>query len=150
MDVRSPGNQFSGFWTENPLLDLTPATQACMIYYEHFNSHQSYLRIDLLFVRNQRLEKILSISPFSEKALCSTFSTKAVFWIVPDKGREYPQVVAKLTVNMEPSPADEDCKPRQSGFTRSYLGVWQWDSKQNYHQVSGDLDKLYKFYDKYY
>lgn len=148
MDIRQSGNQFNGFWTDNPLLDLTPATQACMIYHEHFNSQQSYLTIRLLFVRNQRLEEILSVSPFSEKAQCSTFSTNAVFWTMPDKGREYPRVVAKLTLKMAPDPAD--CQPRQRGFTRSYLGVWQWDSKQKYHQVSGNLEKLYKFYDKYY
>ncbi len=148
VDIRQSGNQFNGFWTDNPLLDLTPTTQACMIYHEHFNSQQNYTTISLLFVRNQRLEEILSVSPFSEKAQCSTFSTKAVFWTMPDKGREYPRVVAKLTLKMDPDPAD--CQPRQCGFTRSYLGVWQWDAKQKYHQVSGNLEKLYKFYDKYY
>ncbi len=140
-----------GFWCKNPRLSLTPATQACMIFQEHFNSSQSYLQIHLLGVRNQRLEELLSVSPFGMKSFCESFATKAVFWTEPDKGREYPRVVAKLTVKMEPSPKDDDCRPRQRGFTRSYQGAWQWDlAKKKYHQVSGDLDKLYKWYDKYY
>lgn len=143
--------QFSGFWMKNPWLNLTPATQACMIYQEHFNSSQSYLQIHLLWVRNQRLEELLSVSPFGSKSFCESFATKAVFWTEPDKGREYPWVVAKLTLKMEPSPKDEECQPRQRGFTRSYRGAWQWDpAKQKYHQVSGNLDQLYTFYEKYY
>ena len=57
-----------GFWTKNPLLELTPATQACMVYQEHFNSSQGYLQIHLLWVRNQRLEELLGVSPFGQKA----------------------------------------------------------------------------------
>jgi hypothetical protein len=149
VDIRSSGNQFSGFWTENPVINLTSATQACIIFQEHFNSSQSYLSIRLLWVRNQRLEELLSVSPFSSKGRCDTFSTKAVFWTVPDKDREYPRVAARLTLKMEASPAD--CEPKGRGFTRVYQGAWQWDpAKQKYHQVSGNLDRLYKFYDKYY
>ncbi|MFI5330801.1 MAG: hypothetical protein ACHQ2F_07170 [Desulfobaccales bacterium] len=141
-----------GFWCKNPRLDLTPATQACLIYQEHFNSSQGYLQIHLLWVRNQRLEQLLSVSPFGMRGLCETFATRTVLWTEPDKGQEYPKVVAKLTVKMEPSPPIEDCdKQRQRGFTRSYQGAWQWDpAKQKYHQVSGNLDQLYKWYDKYY
>ena len=141
-----------GFWTGNPRLDLTPATQACMIFQEHFNSSQSYLQIRLLWVRNQRLEELLGVFAFGSKSFCESFGTRTVFWTEPDKGREYPKVVARLTVKMEPSPQDEDCdKQRQRGFTRSYQGAWQWDqAKQKYRQVSGNLDQLYKWYDKYY
>jgi hypothetical protein len=58
-------------------------------------------------------------------------------------------VTAKLTVKMEPSP--KDCEKRQRGFTRSYQGTWRWDpGKQKYQEASGNLDQLYKFYDKYY
>ncbi|MCX5889443.1 MAG: hypothetical protein NTY36_08320 [Deltaproteobacteria bacterium] len=141
-----------GFWCKNPLLNLTPATQACMVFQEHFNSSQSYLQIHLLWVRNQRLEELLGVFAFGGKGLCESFATKAVFRTLPDKGREYPKVVARLTVTMEPSPKDEECdKQRQRGFTRSYQGTWRWDpAKQKYRQVSGDLDKLYKWYEKYY
>jgi hypothetical protein len=143
-----------GFWgknPDNPLLDLTPGTQACMIFQEHFNSSQSYLQIHLLWVRNERLEELLTVSPFSSKSLCETFRSKASFWTEPDQGREYPKVAAKVTVKMEPSPKSEDCKPRQRGFTKSYLGTWQWDpAQQKYRQSSGNLDQLYNFYDKYY
>ena len=141
-----------GFWCKNPLLDLTPGTQACMIFQEHFNSSESFLQIHLLWVRNQRLEEVLGVSPYGVKALCQSFATSTVFRTEPDKGREFPKVVAKLTLHMEPSPKDEECeKTRQRGFTRSYLGTWQWDpAKQKYQLVAGDLDKLYKWYDKYY
>jgi hypothetical protein len=141
-----------GFWCKNPLIDLTPGTQACMIFQEHFNSSESFLQIHLLWVRNQRLEEVLGVSPYGVKALCQNFATSAFFRTEPDKGREFPKVVARLTLHMEPSPKIEDCdKQRQSGFTRSYQGTWQWDpAKQKYHQVSGNLGQLYKFYDKYY
>ncbi len=144
--------QNNSFWPSNPRLNLTPATQACLIYQEHFNSSQGYLPIHLLWVRNQRLEELLGVFAFGSKSFCESFATKAVFWTEPDKGREYPKVVAKLTLKMEPSPQDEDCdKNRQRGFTRSYQGAWRWDpAQQKFRQVSGDLDKLYKWYDKYY
>ena len=123
-----------------------------MVFQEHFNSSQSYLQIHLLWVRNQRLEELLDVFAFGVKGLCESFATQTVFWTEPDKGREYPKVAARLTVKMEPSPKDEDCdQNRQNGFTRSYQGTWRWDpAKQKYQQVSGDLDKLYKWYDKYY
>jgi hypothetical protein len=141
-----------GFWCKNPLLDLTPGTQACMIFQEHFNSSESFLQIHLLWVRNQRLEEVLGVSPYGVKALCQSFATSTVFRTEPDKGREFPKVVAKLTLHMEPSPKIEDCdKQRQSGFTKSYQGVWRWDpAKKKYHQASGNLDQLYKWYDKYH
>ncbi len=151
VDIRQPDiiGQSSGFWTDNPLINLTPATQACMIYQEHFNAQQSYNAIRLLFVRDRRLEEVLGVSPFGERARCSTFATKAVFWTEPDRGRDYPRVVAKLTLTMEPG--EEDCNPPEPGFTRSYQGVWQWDpAGKKYRQVSGNLDRLYKFYEKYY
>ena len=141
-----------GFWCKNPLLDLTPGTQACMIFQEHFNSSESFLQIHLLWVRNQRLEEVLGVSPYGVKALCQSFATSTVFRTEPDKGREFPKVVAKLTLHMEPSPKDEECdKQRQRGFTKSYQGVWRWDpAKQKYHRVSGNLGQLYEFYDKFY
>jgi len=141
-----------GFWCKNPLLDLTPGTQACMIFQEHFNSSESFLQIHLLWVRNQRLEEVLGVSPYGVKALCQSFATSTVFRTEPDKGREFPKVVAKLTLHMEPSSKNEECeKTRQRGFTRSYQDTWRWDpAKQKYHQVSGNLGQLYKFYDKYY
>ncbi len=152
VDIRNVGiMQTNGLWTANPLLNLTPATQACLVFQEHFNSSQSYLQIRLLGVRNQRLEELLGVSPFGSKGFCESFATKAVFWTEPDKGREYPRVVAKLTVKMEPSPRDEACRKPQRGFTRSYRGAWQWDkAKQKFQMVSGNLDQLYKWYDKYY
>ncbi len=142
-------DRFNGFWTDEPLLNLTPATQACLIYHHHFNSNQSYNIIRLLFVRNQRLEEILSVAPFSETSQCLTFTSKAAFRTVSDQAREYPRVVAAVTLKREPDPPE--CKPRHPGFTRTFRGIWQWDpAKQMYHQVSGNLDKLSKWYDKYY
>jgi hypothetical protein len=151
LDIKGWPNQFSGFWSDNPVIKLTPATQACLIYQEHFNSSQGYLQIHLFWVRHQRLEDLLSVSPFGNKSLCETFATQTVFWTEPDKGREFPRVVARLTVKMEPGPVYEQCQPRRRGFTRSYRGTWRWDpARQKYHQVSGDLDQLYKWYDQYY
>jgi len=151
LDIKGWPNQFSGFWTANPVINLTPATQACMIFQEHFNSSQSYMQIRLLWVRNQRLEEILGVLPFGIKSLCETFTTRAVFWTELDEGREYPKVVARLTLKREPSPKYEDCQPGHRGFSRSYLGVWQWEpARQKYQRVGGDLDQLYKFYEEYY
>lgn len=91
----------------------------------------------------------MSVSPYGVKSSCRSFNTSTVSRTEPDKGREFPKVVAKLTLHMEPSPKIEDCdKQRQRGFTKSYRGVWRWDpAKKKYHQASGNLDKLYKWYD---
>jgi hypothetical protein len=151
LDIKGWANQISGFWSGNPVLNLTPGTQALMIFQEHFNSSQSYLVINLLWVRNRRLETLLSVSPLGVKALCKTFATQAVFSTVPDMGREYPKVVARLTVKMEPGPVDEQCQPRERGFTRSYQGVWRWEpGKRKYRRAAGDLDELYRWYKPYY
>jgi hypothetical protein len=57
--------------------------------------------------------------------------------------------VATITLKRKKDPPE--CQPQSSGFTRTYRGVWQWDlKKQEYRQVSGNLDKLYKWYDPYY
>jgi hypothetical protein len=151
VDIRQSGTQVNGFCSGNPLLSLNPATQACMIYHEHFNSSQSYLNISLMWVRNQRLEEALSVFAFGGKGLCTSFTSKAVLRTEPDKGREYPKVVGKVTVKMEPTPKLEECQPRQRGFTRTYQGTWRWEpATQKYQQVAGNLDKLYKWYEQYY
>ena len=143
---------FQGFYKENPLIDLTPTTQACMVYQEHFNSSESFLDIHLLWVRNERLEKILAVSPYGFKGSWEMAATWAFFRTEPDKGREFPKVVAKLTLRVKPAPSrDKECTEPLRDFTRSYRGVWRWNpDKKKYHQVSGDLDKLYKFYEKYH
>jgi hypothetical protein len=142
-------DRFNGFWTDKPLINLTPGTQACMIDHHHANSNQSYLIIRLLFVRNQRLEEILSVSPFSVRSRCETFTSRATFRIVPDRPRQYPRVVATVMLQRKKDPPD--CERRRPGFTRTYRGVWQWNPvKQEYRQVSGNLEKLYNWYDKYY
>jgi hypothetical protein len=147
MDIKA--DRFNSFWSDRPLLNLTPTTQACMIYHHHFNSNQSYNIIRLLFVRDRRLETILSVAPFSETAQCLTFTSQAAFQIVPDRPRKYPRVLATVTLKRQKDPPD--CKPRSLGFTRTYRGVWQWDpKKREYSQVSGNLDNLYKWYDQYY
>jgi hypothetical protein len=141
--------RFNGFWEERPLFNLTPGTQACLIYHHHFNSNQSYNIIRLLFVRNQRLQEILSVAPFSVTSFCLTFASQASFRIMPDLPRPYPQVVATVTLKGKKDPPE--CKPRRAGFTRTYQGIWQWyPKKQEYRQVSGNLDRLYKWYDPYY
>ncbi len=147
MDIKA--DRFNGFWEESPLLKLTPATQAVLIYHHHFNSNQSYIIIRLLFVRNQRLQEILSVSPFSVTSRCETFGSQAAFRIVQSRLRPYPRVVATVTLKRKKDPPD--CQPRRPGFTRIYRGTWQWDAKKHeYRQVSGNLDELYKWYEKYY
>jgi hypothetical protein len=147
MDIKA--DRFNGFLEERPLLNLTPATQACLIYHHHFNSNQSYNIIRLLFVRNRRLQEILSVAPFSVTSRCETFGSQAAFRVIPDQPRTYPQVVATITLTRKKDPPD--CQPLRPGFTRTYRGVWQWDpKKQEYRQVSGNLDKLYKWYEPYY
>ncbi len=147
MDIKA--DRFNGFWEAQPLLNLTDATQACLIYHHHFNSNQSYNIIRLLFVRNQRLQEILNVAPFSVTSYCLTFKSQAAFRIVADQPRTYPQVVATITLTRKKDPPD--CKPRSSGFIRTYKGVWQWDpKKRGYRQISGNLDRLYKWYDPYY
>jgi hypothetical protein len=147
LDIKA--DRFNDFWEAQPLLNLTPATQACLIYHHHFNSNQSYIIIRLLLVRNQRLEEILSVAPFSVTSFCATFRSQAAFRVIPDQPRTYPKVVATVTLKRKTDPPQ--CRPRRPGFTRTYRGVWQWDpKKQRYRQVSGNLDKLYKWYDKYY
>jgi hypothetical protein len=147
VDIKA--DRFNGFLEALPLLNLTPATQAVLIYHHHFNSNQSYNIIRLLFVKNRRLQEILSVAPFSVTSRCETFGSQAAFRIVPDQSRPYPQVLATVTLKRKKGPPD--CQPRRLGFTRTYRGIWQWDAKKKgYRQVSGNLDKLYKWYEKYY
>jgi hypothetical protein len=147
VDIKA--DRFNGFLEERPLLNLTPGRQACLIYHHHFNSNQSYNIIRLLFVRNRRLQEILSVAPFSVTSRCETFGSQAAFRVVPDHSRPYPEVVATVTLKRKKDPPD--CQPRRPGFTRTYRGIWQWDpKKRGYRQVSGNLDKLYKWYEPYY
>jgi hypothetical protein len=147
VDIKA--DRFNGFWTDQPLINLTPTTQACLIYHHHFNSNQSYNIIRLLFVRNQRLQEILSVAPFSVTSRCETFASQAALRVVPDQPRSYPRLVATVTLKRKADPPD--CQPRRPGFTRTYQGTWQWNpQKQEYRQISGNLDKLYKWYEPYY
>jgi len=147
MDIRA--DRFNGFWSEKPLINLTPGTQACMIDHHHANSNQSYLIIRLLFVRNQRLQEILGVSPFSVRSRCETFTSQAAFRVVADGARKYPRLAVSVILQRKKDPSD--CDPRRPGFTRTYGGVWRWDpNKQKYRQISGNLDKLAKWYEKYY
>ena len=147
VDIRA--DRFNGFWENAPLLNLTPATQACMLYHSHHNSNQGYLIYRLLFVRQSRLEEILQVSTLSQQAFCNTFKSTANFRLHPDSGRPYPRVVATVTLIMQPDPPD--CRPRQHGYTRTFSEIWRWQpARQHYQDVSGNLNRLYKLYDKWY
>ena len=155
LDLNLSMFQFSGFWPKNPRFKLTPGTEACMIEKEHLVASLSQIHYQLLWVRNQRLEVLLTVEADSAANSLETFSTKAVFWTEPDKGREFSKFVAELTLSVRPtsenpSLSDEtDRRPRN--FTRRYRGVWRWNpAKQKYGQVSGNLDALYKFYELFY
>lgn len=142
--------RFYGFWWEQPLIDLTPTTQACLTYQSHHNSSQGYLTLNLFWVRKQRLERILRVDPFNSQAPCMAYTTKVDFRTQPDKGRQFPQVVAKLTLKGERNPSgNPECPKPWGNFTRSYRGVWRWNpASQKYGQNSGNLNELYNFYRK--
>ncbi len=147
VDIRA--DRFNGFWENTPLLNLSPATQACMIYHSHHNSNQGYLIYRLLFVRQDRLEEILQVSTLSQQALCNTFKSTANFRLQPDPARPYPRLMATVTLTMQPDPPD--CHPRQRGSTRTFSEIWRWQpARQRYQDVSGNLNRLYKLYDKWY
>ena len=147
VDIRA--DRFNGFWENTPLLNLTPTTQACMVYHSHHNSNQSYLIYRLLFVRQDHLAEILQVSTLSQQALCNTFTSTAHFRRQPDPGRPYPRVAALVTLTMQPDPPD--CHPRQCGYSRTFHETWRWQpAKQQYQNVSGNLNRLYKLYDKWY
>jgi len=142
--------QFNGIWGKNPVLKLTPGTEACMIEKEHLVASLSQMHFQLLWVRNDRLEELLGVFAHSANGLTETFTTRPVFRTEPDKGREFPKVVAQLTLRVKPAPwRDKDSQQPVRNFTRSYRGVWRWNpAKQKYSQVSGNLDALYKFYER--
>ncbi len=147
MDIKA--DRFNGFYESRPLLNLTPATQACLIHHYHFNSNQGYNIIRLLLVRNQRLQEILSVAPFGVRSYCLNFASGASFRTVPDQPRRSPKVVATVLLKRDKDPPD--CEHPSRGFTRTYHGVWRWDpEKQEYSQVSGNLTRLYKWYEPYY
>ena len=147
MDIKA--DRFNGFYESRPLLDLTPATQACLIHHYHFNSNQGYNIIRLLLVRNQRLQEILSVAPFGVRSYCLNFASGTSFRVISDRPRRYPKVVATVLLKRDQDPPD--CEHPSRGFTRTYSGVWRWDpEKQEYRQVSGNLTRLYKWYEPYY
>ena len=147
VDIKA--DRFNGFYESRPLLNLTPATQACLIHHYHFNSNQGYNIIRLLLVRNQRLQEILSVAPFGVRSYCLNFASGASFRTVLDQPRRYPKVVATVILKRDKDPPD--CEHPSRGFTRTYHGVWRWDpEKQEYSQVSGNLTRLYKWYEPYY
>jgi hypothetical protein len=147
VDIRA--DRFNGFWSEAPLLHLTPATQAVMIYHSHHNSNQGYLIRRLLFVRDRRLEEILQISTLSQQARCLTFTSTAAFRLLSDPARLYPRVAATVTLTIKPDPPD--CRPRRPGSTRRFRETWRWQpAKQQYQEVAGNLHRLYKLYDQWY
>jgi hypothetical protein len=147
VDIRA--DRFNGFWSDAPLLNLTPATQACLIYHSHHNSNQGYLIQRLLFVRQDRLEEIAQVSTLSQQSHCLTFTSTTKFSLQPDPARAYPRVTAAVTLAIKPAPPD--CRPRQPGSTRRFRATWRWHpAKQQYQEIGGNLKQLYRLYDKWY
>ncbi len=147
VDIRA--DRFNGFWENAPLLNLSPVTQACMIYHSHHNSNQSYLIYRLLFVRQDRLEEILQVSTLSQQAHCLTFnsllnsaSNRTRAALTHGSGHSYPDHAAGSP--RLPSPP-------AAALTRTFSAVWRWQpAKQHYQDVSGNLNRLYQLYDKWY
>jgi len=147
LDIKA--DHLNGFWTEKPIIKLNPGNEAVLVYNNHFNTNQNYTIVRMLFVEKNRLEQICDIFSFDYKTQCETFRSKPVFWTVPDAGHDYPKVVAAVNLKMEPNP--KDCKPRITGYAKSFRAEFQWDNvKKQYREISGNLEKLVQFYEKYF
>jgi hypothetical protein len=147
LDIKT--DHLNGFWTENPIIKLNPGNEAVLVYSNHFNTNQNYTIVRMLSVERNHLEQICDVFSFDYKTQCETFRSKPVFWTVPDAAHDYPKVVAAVNLKMESNP--KECKPRITGYTKSFRAEFQWDNvKKQYKETSGNLEKLVQFYEKHF
>jgi hypothetical protein len=142
LDVKT--DRFTGFWEDRPTLRLDAHNDAFIVYSTHWNSGESYMTLDMLFVDAGRLKRIAGRFLYNTQGCGVGFDEKPYFHAAADPGRKYPRVL--VTVRLRKAPDGAECDRRTRGYTRYYRGAYRWNpSRGRYETSSRQLDALDKF-----
>ena len=141
LDIKT--DRFTGFWEDRPLFRLDSRNDAFVVYSTHWNSGESYLSLDMLFVDAGRIKTVASRFIYNTQGCGVGFTETPYFRAAPDPGNKYPRVLVRVRVRKEPD--GKECDRRTRGYTRYYRGVYRWNpARGRYESSSRQLDMLDK------
>ena len=141
VDIKT--DRFTGFWEDQPVLELNSQNAAVVVHSSHWNAGESYDDLRLLFLDEERFRTGASIFLLNTQGCGTTVKEKPRFRVLPDQ-RKYPSIIVRVTVRKEPD--TEECGRKTPGFTKYYQGLFYWNRvKGAYESNSRQLSTLDKF-----
>lgn len=125
LDVADVSKDMFTEYFDPPLLDLSPDDQAILVRNSHSNSNQAYESVEMLFVKDDRLVEIGSVSVFSDWWCGFERRQTVSFEPVPGQGRRYASIRAKVLY--EGRAVESDCGENPDPFTQTIGAVFNWD-----------------------
>jgi hypothetical protein len=142
LDVKT--DRFTGFWEDRPLFRIDSRNDAFVVYSTHWNTGESYLSLDMLFVDAGRIKTIASRFIYYTQGCGVGYTETPYFRAVADPGNKYPRVL--VTVRLRKESDAGECDRRTRGYTKYYRGVYRWNpAGRRYETSSRQLDALDKF-----
>lgn len=142
MEVKT--DRFTGFWKDRASFALDRRNDAFVIYSTHWNSGESYMSLEMLFVDAGRLKRIASLFIYETQGCGMNFTETPTFRAAADAGRKYPKVL--LTVKVKKGADEDECEHPTRGYIKYFQGLYRWDaSKGRYERSSRQLERLDRF-----
>jgi len=108
---------------------LNPGTDAYRFDAYHSNSSQGYQLSTILFVRGDRIEKVLDVALLSSRGedAAHSFTETLELSSVPDPGGRYAGVLVRVTFKREADEPESQHRPRRPSYRRFYSATYRWD-----------------------
>jgi len=118
-------DQFSGF-DDPPAWRLAAGTSVAILNSNHANSNQTYEQIEVLFARNDRIQRLTNVFALSEAFCGFKREETPAFAAIPRAGADYADVRVTLTETV--THFDEGCggDQRPAAGARSWSDVFRW------------------------
>jgi hypothetical protein len=124
------GDKLAFFSEQQPILNISPHTDAFLIANHHFNAGESFTNLTLISAVKNRLKIVLGdIQTLkTESGSGISFERKASLKVVPNAGRNYRLVTIDLKYVKHPD--GEECERPARGFTKFTRYRYRWDKKR--------------------
>jgi hypothetical protein len=124
------GDRLTFFSEQQPVLNISPQTDAFLIANHHFNAGESFMNLTLVSVVKNRFKVVLGSIPTlkAENGCALNYEEKAALQINPDARKTYRDIT--VDYKYVRNPGDEECGRKARGYTKNYRYRYVWNEKR--------------------
>jgi hypothetical protein len=124
------GDRLAFFFEQQPILNISPETDAFLIANHHFNAGESFMNLTLVGVVENRLKIVLGDIPTlkAEFPCGLNYERSASLTIVPNSGKNYRHITVDLKYVRNTD--GEECERKVRGYTKYTRYRYAWNAKR--------------------